>query len=239
MRSNGSKPKPPLGRSSLASCSLLLVRFFATPNENAIHGFCEKVARLAYGFGPLPLVARLIAYNQAMQKPVLAFAGLALIAAASCGSHGSASDSFAQKLIVAGVATTITVAPAGLNNFEIDVVFRSSTYPAGCLSAYRDLHYELRDPDNQIIPVNQQTLKNPPYEGPRDFEHVVKGSHGHSCAANAPQGVWPEFARLSALYPNLPPGKYTLHISFAPRGWAQHADFAPVPITIKPSPKPT
>jgi hypothetical protein len=36
-----------LGRSSLASGSLLLGRFFATPKENAIRGFCEKVTRLA------------------------------------------------------------------------------------------------------------------------------------------------------------------------------------------------
>jgi hypothetical protein len=165
-----------------------------------------------------------------------AFAGLALVASvASCRTSGSGAEFSAQKLIVGGVATTITVAPAGPNHFEIDVVFRSSTYPVGCLSAYRDLHYELRDADNQIIPVNQQTLRNPPYEGPREFTHVVKGSHGHDCAANAPAGIWPEFARLSALYPALPSGKYTLNISFAPRGWAQHADFAPVPITIRPT----
>jgi hypothetical protein len=172
-----------------------------------------------------------------MEKSMPAFAGLALSAAmASCGSHGSASDSFAQKLIAGSVAATMRVEPAGPNNFQIEVEFRSSTYPVGCLSAYRDLHYELRDADNQIIPVNQQTLKNPPYEGPGEFMHVVKGSHGHNCAANAPAGVWPEFAQLSALYPNLPPGKYTLRISFAPRGWEQHADFTPVPITIEPRP---
>jgi hypothetical protein len=33
---------------------LLLVRFFATPNEYAIHGFCEEVTRLARGERQFP-----------------------------------------------------------------------------------------------------------------------------------------------------------------------------------------
>ncbi len=141
-------------------------------------------------------------------------------------------DSAAQKLIAGGVAATIQVAPIGRNDFEIDVVFRSSTYPVGCLSAYRDLQYELRDTDNRIVPVNQRTLKSPPYEGPGTINHATKGDRHDGCAAKAPQGVWPEFARFSALYPNLPSGKYTLHITFAPHGTTQHADFAPIPISV-------
>jgi hypothetical protein len=180
-----------------------------------------------------------IAYNQTMRKPMRAFAGLALIGVmASFGIRGSASELLHQKRAVGGVAATVIVWPLafGPSDFMIYAEFESSTYPVGCLSAYRDLRYELRFSDGRLIPADRQTLEHPPSEGPEVLNHVVAGSHGYACARNAVNGVWRPRAQFSALYPNLPPGKYTLRISFAPRGWEQHADFTPVPITIEPRP---
>lgn len=169
---------------------------------------------------------------------MLIFAGLAFVAViASVRSPGWTYDLHVQKVVVNDVAVTVTVSSFGLNNITITGHFVSSKYPVGCLSAYKDLRYELRDINNRIIPVNQQALESPQLEG-HILEPRFVGAH-HSCSANASKGVWDTTAWLYVLYPNLPPGKYTLNISFAPRGWAQQADFAPVHITIKPSPRPT
>jgi hypothetical protein len=154
----------------------------------------------------------------------------AVVALASVRNYGSAAES-TQTLVAGDVTTTMRVTAMGQNDFLIEGVFRRSTYPVGCLSAYRDLRYELRGIDNRIIPVNQQTLEHPPYDGPRTLTHVIKVGKGHPCADNAPQGSWPVAAVFSALYPNLRSGQYTLHITLAPRNMMRHADFAPVPIT--------
>ena len=176
-----------------------------------------------------------------MLKIRLALVALAVVSAiALFRDYASADDLPQQKVVAGGINVTMRIATNGIANYySFMFVFHSSTYPVGCLSAYRDVHYELRTADKQLVPVDPQTLQHPPYEGPGVLNHVVAGSKGHPCADNAPSGEWPEFSTLSALYPNLPPGKYTLHITLTPRDVAQHADFAPVAITIQPLPSPT
>lgn len=175
-----------------------------------------------------------------MRRPMLIFAGLAFVATiAPVHSPGWTYDLRVQGVVVDDVAVMVTVSSFGLNNITITGHFVSSKYPVGCLSVYKDLRYELRDINNRIIPVSEQALEQPQMEVPR-MEHMIAGGHHpHPCSANAPMGVWDATAWLDVLYPNLLPGPYTLRVSFAPRGWAQHFDFAPVAITIRPRPKPT
>lgn len=96
-----------------------------------------------------------------------------------------------QKVTVDNVAAQVSVIPAG-PDYAIEVHFESSSYPVGCLSAYRDLHYELRDSNGRIIPVDPQTLAYPPYER-QVVEHATTSMAGkppRPCAQNAPGGVW-------------------------------------------------
>jgi len=153
------------------------------------------------------------------------------------GSLGSAAELLDQRLVVGGIAATVSVINPG-NGITVQAVFQSSIYPVGCLSVYRDLRYELRASDGRLISVNQDTVQNQPYEGPQTLNHIISSSSRPAvgCAANAVNGVWRAHALFTALYPNLPQGSYTLHISFVPRGTGQHADFAPVHISIEPLP---
>lgn len=140
-----------------------------------------------------------------------------------------------QRVVLGDVAATVIVYPPGGNEFYIQVHFESSTYPIGCLSAYQDLQYELFDAtNNRTIPINQQAVEHPPFNEGQVVNHVVKGANtGSPCSSNAPMGVWKARARLSVLYPNLPPGKYTLQIIFAPRGIEQRATFSAFPISVE------
>jgi hypothetical protein len=168
-----------------------------------------------------------------------AFAGVALMAAvASCARGGYPGDLLFQKVTLNDIAATARVYVFGLNSIPIEFHFVSSTYPVGCLSAYRDVRYELRDMNNRIIPVDQQALERPHDEG-QMLNHVLTRPSPYPCAANAPMGVWNTRAWFDALYPNLPPGKYTLRIAFAPRGTVEQAVFSAVAITIRPSPSPS
>jgi hypothetical protein len=173
-----------------------------------------------------------------MRKAIVGFAVAALLAAiVSLSGFGSATELFRQELVVGGVTATVSVKPYPFvqNDFLIEVEFKSSKYPVGCLSAYRDLRYELRDSDGRLVPVSQQALKHPPYEGSQLVMHPVVGGPPRNCATNTNNGIWRAHSVFSALYPSLPLGKYTLRISFTPRETGQHADFAPVPISIEPS----
>jgi hypothetical protein len=68
--------------------------------------------------------------------------------------------------------------------------------------ASRDLHYELRDSNNRVIPISQQTLAHQQWEG-QGYQHVIARATAHPCAENAPMGVWDARAVFSMLYPNL------------------------------------
>lgn len=166
-----------------------------------------------------------------MKKNVLPLAIISLLAALTAPGHATPAPWLLnQKVTVNDVAATISI-PAGETDFMILVKFQSQKFPVGCLSAYRDLQYELLDAKGAIVPVSQRTLQHPPPEQ-SVFNHVIKGSTGHPCSENAPMGVWNVRAQFSALYPNLPQGRYTLQITFAPRGTGRQANFTPVKISI-------
>lgn len=117
---------------------------------------------------------------------------------------------------------------------RVDVIFRASKGSAvriACVSAYRDVHFELRDGAGNVIPINQQALENPRYGESSDVWSVSKSGSEIPCADQALQQQ-KLVAFLTPLYPHLSPGSYTLRIAFAPRGRTQRAKFAPVRISV-------
>lgn len=106
-----------------------------------------------------------------------------------------------------------------------------STFHITCLSAYRDLRYELRDTGGHIIPINQATIEHPPkhYEG---FLNHVNGQPPPPCTAQVGHRMQTS-AAVGEFYPGLPWGTYTLQITVAPRGTTQQAAIAPVQFTLK------
>jgi hypothetical protein len=136
-----------------------------------------------------------------------------------------------QQVQVQGINATTKVFPSGAD-LEIQTTFESAVYPVGCLSAYRDLRYELKDSANRVIPLNSHTLQNPPYDGPRMLEPVVANAKPRDCSYNAPAGKWYTEAFLSALYPNLQPGRYTLSITFAPRSKPQSVTLKTITLNL-------
>ena len=171
-----------------------------------------------------------------MRKTTLVFAAAILAAMLSSPVRAQSPGVIGQTVTAGGVTTTMNVSPIGRNDWMVEFRFESKTYPVGCLSAYRDARYELRNSRKQIVPVDQQTLAHPPYDGPSVVEPVsMRFSDRTKCSA--PNGVWLTRAKISALYPNLAPGAYSLKITLVPRGSvapaaATHIEFAPVTLSV-------
>lgn len=143
-----------------------------------------------------------------------------------------ASTTIVQRVNVQGITATTTVSPLGDTDLQIQTTFASSTYPVGCLSAYRDMRYELRNSANRVVLIDSRTLQHPPYDGPRTLVHVTTNAPRRDCSHNAPQGSWFTQAYFSALYPNLEPGRYILIITFGPRSARQSATLTPITLTV-------
>jgi hypothetical protein len=157
---------------------------------------------------------------------------LVLSAATLCGT-ASSWHLLDQEATVGGIQVTVSVFQVTRNQYMIDAAFKSNSYPVGCLSVYRDFHYTLVDSSNRVVPVNDETLAHPPWEG-QVISPVVKGVTPKSCEQRAVGGYWPARALFSDLYPNVQPGNYTLIITIAPHGVAQQVQLHPVHITIVP-----
>ncbi|MGA2761235.1 MAG: hypothetical protein ABSF08_13065 [Candidatus Cybelea sp.] len=136
-----------------------------------------------------------------------------------------------QKVLAGSVTATVRVMPYPFtrNDFLIETEFKSPTYPVGCLSDY-DLRYQLSAADGRVIPVNRQALKHPAQE----VKVISNPAALRDCTKYTNDGTWRILSVFSKLYPNVPPGSYTLYISFAPHGTGQNAELKPVPISIEP-----
>jgi hypothetical protein len=143
-----------------------------------------------------------------------------------------------QTATVRGITATVTVA----NNRGAYAVYgmwsqeQGGHYPISCLDVYRSLKYELRDSREHAVPINQEMLRQgePLYEG----GHAVD-KYKTNCSVYPPHesGILLTDLRehvFPRLYSNLPPGRYTLQLTFAPGGISQEAILKPVSITIPP-----
>lgn len=159
-----------------------------------------------------------------MPKALLPFAILAAFTVT--GGVTGAAPLLEKRITLAGISATIHVTEPAENQYIISVSFPAgSKYPVGCLSAFRDFRYDLRDSAGNIVPVNQHALAHPPYDGP-----VVNGPPRPCSLRGA--GGWGVRAQLSSLYPNLPSGTYSLTITFVPHGTGKIAVLPPVSIII-------
>ena len=77
---------------------------------------------------------------------------LATAEVASLGTFGSAANAVQEKVVLGGIAATMTVIPVVESDFLLRFQLSSSTYPTGCLSAYRDFRYELVAPAARSLP---------------------------------------------------------------------------------------
>lgn len=175
-----------------------------------------------------------------MQKSTLTLIAILLLAAvAICPSGAQTAAPFIldQKVTVSDLSATVTVQRMRFNWIAIGVRFESSSF-VSCLSVYKDLRYKLRDEEGTVVPISQETLNSPPFEGATANHVTTAKRQDHQNDGCAPQpgmpGVKVIVGRtfLSDLYPHLAPGKYTLHITFAPRDLSGKAELADVPIEI-------
>lgn len=103
---------------------------------------------------------------------------------------------------------------------------RNSTYPVGCLNAYKDVKYTLTDKSGRVIPPDAKTLEYPPND------LLFLGYMGRPYDCKTVGHKWAVYAKLGALYPNLPPGAYRLSMTVAPRGLAETIVLHPIELRI-------
>jgi hypothetical protein len=158
--------------------------------------------------------------------------------ATASGPSISGFTSYERSASVNGVSASLSVNVFPDGRAALGVTFAStsaSTYPVGCLNAYKDLRYELRDPSGQVVPANPGALAHPPIDAPAVSMHAVSRKYrqgAENCYAAVPH-INDRGADLQALYPHLRRGTYTLYVTFAPRGMnGATAVMAPVPINV-------
>lgn len=115
-------------------------------------------------------------------------------------------------------------------------VEKGSPVNVGCLFLNSDFRYELRNSSNRVVPILQSGLAIA--DGPREAGPAFVSKPNQSpgtCERRLPNEDFPivrRAMRLSALYPNLPLGSYTLRITFAPQGLSEQAQLAPITIVV-------
>jgi hypothetical protein len=105
-------------------------------------------------------------------------------------------------------------------------VAKGSPVFVACLTINRDFQYELTNSRGQVIPIDQKALEGMDIT-PRDVGVIG------DCRVvpNVGQKMF-KYLMLAPLYPNLAPGTYSLHVTFAPRGVSGRAELPPVQITV-------
>jgi hypothetical protein len=138
-----------------------------------------------------------------------------------------------QRVTLDGISVAVYIGPSvdypHSGNF-VRAVFhapKGSPLEVGCLSVNQDFRYQLRNGVGAIIPVNQQALNVHDLTPGQSIPVGV-----YPCANAHAGGTSVKWMPLATFYPNLPPGTYTLQVTFAPRGLSQEAALPPVTITV-------
>jgi hypothetical protein len=163
-----------------------------------------------------------------MQRVIFGILALALI-----GASSSRVLSLLNQTVTVGDVTAAVQVKQYKTYVRIQFDFATpphSAYPVACLNAYQDVRYELKDESGSIVPVNQATLANPPY----DMGYLPNHGNPYDCKSfgRLYGNRWDVFASLEALYPSLRPGTYQLIITLNPRGSPQTKSLPPVQITM-------
>jgi hypothetical protein len=105
-------------------------------------------------------------------------------------------------------------------------VANGSRVRVACLTINKDFQYELTNDRGHVIPIDKKVLDE------MDITPSNIGVVGDCrVVSNVGQQTF-KYLILAPLYPNLAPGTYTLHITFAPRGVSGRAELPPVQITV-------
>ena len=154
------------------------------------------------------------------------FCPIVLLAALCVPLAGTAQGIPAQSASVSDVRAKISIDHESTHGGVVIVVTFTSDTPETahlkCLSGYLDLQYVLRDAAGKVIPIDPDAWKTPDQtnyynNGPCSLSPLRR--HGSRVL-------------LSALYPGLAPGTYTLQIALAPRGRAGRAIFQPIQLDV-------
>lgn len=160
---------------------------------------------------------------------------LALTVALFIPSAVAFSSQTSQQMVsAAGVTADVSISQDWQHGgLRLDVLFESRNSPqvhTGCLSAYKDFSYELRDYAGRVVPADKSVLENPQ---PETFEAPSEWSTGKPipCSVLDAPNV-NRFAALYEIYPSVRPGTYTLYVIFEPRGTNQRAALTPLAIIV-------
>lgn len=153
---------------------------------------------------------------------------------------GASPQEVRQTVSAAGISADVHIGPdLQHGGHRVDVTFHqisnSTNVHVACLSVYRDFTYQLEDATGRTIALNQSAIEHPPFGesyGNQSEFALPAGRATPSCESfdwkTAPNRV----ALLSVIYPNLPPGEYTLRMAFSPRGSGLIAPLAPMTFRI-------
>ena len=147
------------------------------------------------------------------------------------GLAASHPNALTEQVVVDGVTAVLEVAPANdypREGYYVTAVFHApndTPVQLFCLSVIQDFHYELRNSSGAVIPVD-----------PRVFSESALApgwSEPGPCATREHTGGRStSLMPLAAFYPRVPPGAYTLQVTFAPRGLSQQVALRPITITV-------
>gem|GEM_PF-6915226 len=150
----------------------------------------------------------------------------------SIGTVAMAGTSLLHQTVgVDGVSAEVAVwggLDVSREGYAVGATFRvakGSAINVWCLTMNQDFHYKLTNSRGQIVPVDQKALEGMNIS-PSDLGIVG------DCRAMPNEGRNFKVLMLLPLYPNLAPGTYTLHITFAPRGVSGRAELPAVQITV-------
>lgn len=168
-----------------------------------------------------------------------------LVTLLSTAAIARSDDLLRQVVSAGGISADVTIGTDLQRGFyRVDVIFRQLTNATnvrvGCLSAYRDFTYDLRDASGRPVPVNKTGIENPPFG---ETTQIISSSalpKGYTMPSCSQSGVnaSTRLALLSVIYPHLAPGRYTLHMIFSPRGSSQTVALQPVVLVVASHPVP-
>jgi hypothetical protein len=114
--------------------------------------------------------------------------------------------------------------------FETFVTNDPDRHSVYCASGFLDVHYTLRDSSGHVVPAAQQPWKHSSDVPEGTMTGYVPGAPDPCTTVKARRSE--RRVLLTAVYPNLPHGTYTLQLKLAPRGRPDSATAEPITISL-------
>jgi hypothetical protein len=153
-----------------------------------------------------------------------------------CSPTAAAGSYSEQTIVLASATVKVTVYYNAKHGYTVRSTFhidKGSPLNIGCLYLNTDFRYLLQDHAGKTIPINQNALSIA--DGPHNSTSVQPNrpcEQEMGTSANIEVPYLTRGIRLAPLYPNLPAGVYTLHITFAPHGILEERQLLPVQLVV-------